>query len=371
MPARVAGDAAIPLACFWQADRQLERGIGVSVRLMDTTGVEWARGDFPLSGLLETNRWPLNEPIIGRYELSLPGGLPPGDFYRVQLILDGVWGSEDAMVGPLVVGHSTTTFTATLQLPVYNAALENGGLVLEAAAVRPEHVRPGEQIELEAVWRVARVPFVEPMVQVTGQGAVALLPDGGGTDLWQVGDRYHTITRIPISPTIQGGPSEVLAIGDGVVSLGSVRIDVVRVFNLPPDVPALDYRLGDAIRLVGAEVSPVARGTVGVTLYWQAQTVTTQSYTTFVHLFDPSGALCDQRDALPRGGAHPTDHWRQGEVVSDTYVLKLCADEQPGTYRIVTGMYTWPTLERLTVQDAGGVPVPNGVIPAATFEVKP
>jgi hypothetical protein len=50
-------------------------------------------------------------------------------------------------------------------------------------------------------------------------------------------------------------------------------------------------------------------------------------------------------DRPPAG--YPTTDWRVGEVVVDRYVVALPADMGSGNYRLMTGWYYLPTLERL------------------------
>jgi hypothetical protein len=136
-----------------------------------------------------------------------------------------------------------------------------------------------------------------------------------------------------------------------------VQVDVSRLFALPEGVPALDYRLGDAISLAGAQFS-VERGEAGgvvrVMLYWRAEESVEQSYTVFVHLVGADNQIYAQVDTPPQGGRHPTAHWLPGEVIDDAYRLEYPADAPAGIYRLLVGLYDPATLERLPVIDTGG-----------------
>lgn len=80
-----------------------------------------------------------------------------------------------------------------------------------------------------------------------------------------------------------------------------------------------------------------------VTLAWQAVAKIDQDYTVFVHLLDTSGNIAGQLDRPPAG--YPTSDWRPGELVLDEFTFDLPA--QPGPFRLETGFYYLPTLERL------------------------
>ncbi len=378
LPQRVRGDENVRVACYWEAQDTLPHHLSVSARLLDAAGVEWGRADAAISGpYLVAGRWPPDEPVLGQYTLCPFPGIPPGDFYRLQLRVyepDGT-GHGTIVAGPLVIDRPASLFTGTI--PVSQVAPGRlGGLVLEAANVRPEQVLPGEEVRVEAAWRVAG-PFCEPRLVVEGSAdEISLLPQPGATGAWEVGDRYLTISRVPISPHALGGPAILWATSEeGKIPVGTVRVGVTRTFTLPAGVRSMGYRLGDAIALAGAQLntSPPVGGTEGgaadVVLYWQAETFVDCSYTVFIHLVGPDGQIHAQVDSLPHAGRHPTSHWLPGEVVADSYRLELPADALPGVYRVLVGLYDLATLGRLPVADADGNQVPDNAILIGGWEV--
>ncbi|MBP7602257.1 MAG: hypothetical protein KA750_12980, partial [Thermoflexales bacterium] len=58
----------------------------------------------------------------------------------------------------------------------------------------------------------------------------------------------------------------------------------------------------------------------------------------FAHVLGPSGALLAQDDHAPVGGNYPTDFWRPGECVTESFALKL-PREAPGVVTLVAGFY--------------------------------
>ncbi len=374
LPTGVPGDAQVHVGCYWQAEDELPLHLNVSARLMDGADVEWGRGDTAISGpRLVAGRWPVGEPVWGSYTLRPAAGIPPGDFYRVELLIYEPDGTDHGMVatGPLTIGRPSRPFTVTLPLSQVEPALL-GGLMLEAADVRPGRVLPGEEVQVIAVWRVSG-SFRQPHLAVEGSDdVVSLLPRPGATRSWRVGDRYRTVTRVPLSPYSLGGPTTVWAVSeDGEIPLGTVHVGVTRTFVLPPGITPLDYRLGAAISLAGVQFSverAATGGRVNVVLYWRAGAFVEQPYTVFVHLVGPDGEIYAQADAQPRAGRHPTTHWLPGEVVADPYRLEMPADAPPGEYRVLAGLYDLTTLTRLSVTGADGEPVPDDAIPIGSFE---
>jgi hypothetical protein len=59
---------------------------------------------------------------------------------------------------------------------------------------------------------------------------------------------------------------------------------------------------------------------------------------------------------------YPTYLWDEGERIQDEYALAIPPDAPPGAYQIAVGMYYLPTLERLSVVDRDGTPLPDARI---------
>lgn len=372
-PTQHPADETLRLGCFWSAEGPLPPHLYVSARLHDRRGIEWGRADAPIStSALVTTRWPQGEWVLGQYALSLFPGTPPGDFYQLDLLLYEYSGARHGtvQVGPISVSRPTTPFTETFPSAIAPSRL--GGLVLEAAHIEPAQTVPGSEIRVEAIWRVEGA-FDEPYLLVEGTDSpVSLLPQSGATALWTAGDRYRTITHVFIPPSVVGGPTRLLAASaEGSAVVGTVDVAVERSFALPADAQAVDYRLGDSIRLIAFTVEgDAAGGTLQLVLYWQAEETVETPYMVFTHLIGPDGQIHAQVDAWPQEWRHPTNHWLPGEVVADAYHLGLPPGSPPGEYRLVVGMYDLTTMIRLPVRDAAGNALPNDAIPIETFYVQ-
>lgn len=379
-PDPLPGDRVLQAACFWERETfshaphagdvqdGLPLHLNVSARLYDEAGVEWGRADTAISGPdLVAGRWPVGKAVLGRYQLAPFPGIPPGDFYRLELWIYEPDGTPHgaASVGPVTVAPPTRPFSASLAIPTGRTVdVRLGGLALEAVDVRPTRVSPGETVRLEAIWRVDG-PFEAPRLAWAGDGAstrpyVWLLPRPGAAEGWKPGDRYRTITPAPISKHAMGGETDLLVVsGADAATVGTVLIDVTRAFTLPVGVRSVGSlhppRLGEVISLAGVDLTIQPAGDAfDLTLYWRAEEAVERSYTVFVHLLGADGEIVAQVDAPPQGGRHPTDHWLPGEVTPDVYHLPLPAKSPPDDYRVLVGMYDPATLTRLPVTGALG-----------------
>lgn len=153
---------------------------------------------------------------------------------------------------------------------------------------------------------------------------------------------------------------------DGPLRPGSNR-PYYRLLELPPGAkPAVEAQSARAtwdgrVALLDAHVEPAVASpgdTITVTLTYKALNDIAIDYTAFVHLLgaprpDTGSPLWGQADGAPCGGALPTYHWREGDIIRDTITLQLPADLPAGGYELVSGFYTWPELIRLQVDETG------------------
>lgn len=111
--------------------------------------------------------------------------------------------------------------------------------------------------------------------------------------------------------------------------------------ELPDGARAREARFGDAIRLLGYEVSSHLASPgepIEVTLYWTADQPPGDNYTAFVHAYKPDGTLLAQSDSYPAHGTSPTRDWEGGVVVRDRHRLRLPEVEPLGIWLDV-GLY--------------------------------
>ncbi|MCS7261003.1 MAG: glycosyltransferase family 39 protein [Anaerolineae bacterium] len=114
------------------------------------------------------------------------------------------------------------------------------------------------------------------------------------------------------------------------------------------DIPhRLDYRLGDAIQLLGYRLQ---RAPGRLTLYWRATEYQSASYTVFIHVYDAQAHMIAQADALPLGGLYPTDAWLPGQIIVDTHTFAL----PPQAHTLRVGLYELSSMRRLSVTAPDG-----------------
>jgi len=115
---------------------------------------------------------------------------------------------------------------------------------------------------------------------------------------------------------------------------------------------ALDVNFGDRMRLRGwgldgAVLRPGAALTV--TLAWEATVELSDQVVVFVHLLSSDGTLVAQHDAPPAGRLLPLSAWPAGTVFGYPVTIEIPDDLPAGDYRLLVGVYLWPSLERLPV----------------------
>lgn len=117
-------------------------------------------------------------------------------------------------------------------------------------------------------------------------------------------------------------------------------------------VQTADVPFGGQIRLTGWRVRGAvfnAGDAVPIDLIWRADAQPAADYTVFMHLRRASDGV--QVNALDSAPAPATGGWRAGQVVTDTRAIQVPADAAPGVYRIVVGLYLYPSFDRLRIGD--------------------
>lgn len=111
-----------------------------------------------------------------------------------------------------------------------------------------------------------------------------------------------------------------------------------------------DLALEHTLVLVGYDMEP-ARPSPGdesrVALYWQVEKEPAEDYHSYVHLVDEGGNILAQSDQRPGGEYYPTSLWQPGETLLDRHTLAIPTAVPRGDYRLVVGMYVYPSMEAL------------------------
>jgi len=163
---------------------------------------------------------------------------------------------------------------------------------------------------------------------------------------------YSLEADLPTSlPLIQDGqPVDTTSVVIGPIKVGGPPPSVT--INNPAPQITLNQSFGDQITLLGYDLTgpnsnPETKN-LKLTLYWQAETIPSADYTTFLHLRDNNGQNVAQKDQPPANGQYPTSLWDAGEVIIDEITLPLDA-VSPGEYTPVVGLYEFTSGVRLPV----------------------
>ena len=81
---------------------------------------------------------------------------------------------------------------------------------------------------------------------------------------------------------------------------------------------------------------------IDITLTWHYRVVAPKEYHIFNHLL-----LNETLIAQIDGAGVPTWYWRDDDVLVTRFRMELPPNLTPGTYRLITGSYTWPDVERV------------------------
>lgn len=151
-----------------------------------------------------------------------------------------------------------------------------------------------------------------------------------------------------------------------VLSPAYARPPVVEPSQAHPSHP-LNARLGDEVRLLGADISPTPDVQPGsdltVTLYLQGLRPIQRNYTLFLKVLDAKGPAVASVDTYPGRGALPTTFWEPGKVVVDRYRVHVAPSAPaPSVDRLIVGMYWRPTMEHLPAFDADGKPQGGAIL---------
>jgi hypothetical protein len=124
-----------------------------------------------------------------------------------------------------------------------------------------------------------------------------------------------------------------------------------------PEPPQRAYaRFEPGLELYGYEWSGGALRageTLFITAYWHVIAPLPADLIAFVHVGDGvEQPLAAQRDDRPCLGLYPTDRWLPGDLVPDSFAIRIPSDTPPGEYDLAVGWYQWPSLERLHLIEA-------------------
>lgn len=139
--------------------------------------------------------------------------------------------------------------------------------------------------------------------------------------------------------------------------LTTCRSFVVDSFSFAPtaDLRAgegVEVRFGDQMRLRGWRLDADGLrpgGVLSLDLDWEYLVDPTDQYVVFVHVLADDGTLVAQHDEAPVGSRLAAWQWPPNTTFFYSVKLDLPDDLGPGEYRVLLGVYEWPSLDRLPV----------------------
>lgn len=145
--------------------------------------------------------------------------------------------------------------------------------------------------------------------------------------------------------------------------------------NRPEIQPPTDtrYRFSNGMELYGYDLpEQVQTGQpLDFRFWWKTHRNIRADLTQYLHFAEDGGDGLLVFSQQGFGGSFPFSDWPDGVDALDTWRLTLPADMPPGTYRVYTGVYYTPTVERIPVSASDGQPVPDASIALGVVEIKP
>ncbi len=373
---------------YWSAQASAAGELRLSLRLRDPQGQVWAQWDRPLwltdtVGLVQQD-----------LEAGLPAGLPPGNYQLGLRVLTAAGPLQLAAGGDEVLLEQTM-----LVKPAASRSPRWLGSAVELVAVNVpgSELRPGHPVPVELTWLTRHTPVTDLALRlqlIAGSGRIVVERTTSPTrsdypaSAWQPGETILGKASLIISPQATTGEYTLRAslldpatgkpvlvqeswwpFGKKSVAIGVVSVvEWPKVTELPPGQTVVWASFGQPTlaELYGYTLDQSPDKLV-LTLHWRSQLITEESYSVFVHLTGPDGAIAGQSDGIPAGGVRPTNSWRPGEVVSDTHTIAL-TDIPAGELQLWVGLYADP--ERLPAYRSG-VRQPDDRIWLRSIEVVP
>ncbi len=378
VPDNTAWVQSLAVTVRWRAAASPGVDYWAVLALRDQGGHTWARTEGLVKNgvYFPTSAWDAGSWCDQVFNLDLPPGIPPAQYSVEASLYDratqarvGAVGSDGSFRGTRVpVGylevdrpHKPSNAASFDAENVLQARL--GPLTLLGFQGVPEAVLSGDRVSLSLFWEADAPPRMDydlylKLADLEGAEELEIRQPLSPypTSLWQAGDRFQTVHRLHVSPTLPAGvyglavrlqAAEDAADASDQIELGKVEVlPRQRSFSLPDDISnRVDLRFGDSIHLRGYHLERMEAepgGELPLTLHWQADAnadPTDRSYTLFVHLLGPDGVVQGQVDRVPGGGAWQTSSWAPGQVIVDRIDLPVPAEAPPGEYTMAVGFY--------------------------------
>ncbi|RME71539.1 MAG: hypothetical protein D6784_15010 [Chloroflexi bacterium] len=377
----VAGQT-FSVALRWQLLTNAEGDYNASLILSDSQGVEITRADEPLlstKDYLTTRFWLPGSDSFQYFSLPIPADIPPGHYRLLLTAYNAQTGERLPPPGTRpnllmslaeIEVRPTLADPAKLQIPQPLDITFPEGLVLKGTNSVPV-LSPGDILPLSFWWHATakiskNIGLLLALVQPNSEPVPLYrqpkpLVAGYLTPVWPSGSIYRANYRPRLPVTLTGG-SYMLALRlvdiESSQTLAENLLFPILVearphqFEAPLLANSVDVDFGHIIRLRGFEIDQSnmdAERSLNIKVQWKALRQLSTSYKVFLHLIDEAGRIVAQVDTLPQQGKAPTTGWLPGEIIDDTLKLPIPSDLPGGNYRLVIGLYSESTGQRLPV----------------------
>ena len=153
------------------------------------------------------------------------------------------------------------------------------------------------------------------------------------------------------------------------------RLGIVTAGGMPAlegQVIDADFMLGDSLHVTGFSLpsEAAANDKLSIGIRIEAMRQIYEDYIFFFHLFDINGVAVAQTDSPILTG-----DWTTAALIPDVplgvrRMIDLPEDLPEGRYRLVMGMYSYASQERLPVYDGQGNLLPDGLIEMGWIKIR-
>jgi 4-amino-4-deoxy-L-arabinose transferase-like glycosyltransferase len=341
------------------------------VSLIDAAGHQWSSGAalVPVGDAARTRR----------IDVPVPVTMPPGEYPLVLNVIDVTSGSPlstrrsdgslsgiDWPLGSITINPAQTPIDPATRKPAIALNLQLGSSLLVIGSAKPPNpIISGDPWTLALEWAATadHLPALDVQWAVVTQSQViysTTLPlNTYSTERWRNGAVLQSKYDFRLPMDIPPGKYELQftvidratgqPLTDRATALTPVNIAAQpRTFTAPLVDQPLDVTFDDLAQLIGANIDRSSTQ-ITVTLYWQANAITTTNFTAFVQLIGADDQVQQQIDNWQIAFDAPTSTWLPGQIIADQYVFEVSSN----TPRIGVGLYNAATGERLPAAKAG------------------
>lgn len=379
---------------YWQALSNIKVGESVVYLSLKNSDDDTRPGSYPpVVNWLPGGQMLAGQRALAVYDYMVPWGTRPGSY---NLVLS-LYSIGDGMILSATQGDqgatSITIGQVQVQPPLYypdtaetdHPANANFGNRVTLLGWNGElgQVTTGNTPNLRLLWKVAGkekddMTAALSLDNSSGSHPVGEQPVASNypTSRWQPGEvvlgnssftvpadlpdgDYALVLRLHAgsATTFVGLYAGWIPMGDSVV-LGHLRVvGRKHSFAIPQISHPQPTNFQGRLSMLGYDISSpklTAGDSLHLRLFWQGQSVMSQSYKFFVHVVDGDGHLLAQYDGIPGGNTLPTTGWLPQEVVTDSFDISIPEDAAAGLYQVQIGFYDAVTGTRLNVTDAHG-----------------